>query len=262
MSNVFISYNRQDETVVRALADDIRALGHTAWFDQELSGGQVWWDRILSSVRDCDVFVFALAPGSLQSTACTREYNYAADLGKAILPVLVAEGVSTNLLPPALSRIQLVDYRQQHRSSALALARAIAIIPPSEHLPDPLPSPPETPLSYLGSLSERIENTTSLSYEMQSALVLDLRKGLRDPEVTNDARTLLERLRKRRDLFATIADEIDELLRSKGEASSGILRPPLQQSKLASMASSNEQPSGETATLRSESKTEKEDHHK
>src|SRR5262249_4599908 len=169
----------------------------------------VWWDRILSSVRDCEVFVFALAPGSLQSTACTREYSYAADLGKAILPVLVADGVSTKLLPPALSRIQIVDYRQPNRSSALALARAIAIIPPSEHLPDPLPSPPEIPISYLGSLAQRIETSTSLSYEMQSALLVDLRKGLHDPEVVIDAGTLLERLRKRRDLFATIADEID-----------------------------------------------------
>jgi formylglycine-generating enzyme required for sulfatase activity len=231
MSNIFISYSRRDETVVKALAEDIRALGHIVWFDQELSGGQVWWDRILSSVRDCDVFVFALAPGSLQSTACTREYSYAVALAKAILPVLVAEGVSTKLLPPALSRIHIADYRHQNRSSALALARAISAIPPSEQLPDPLPSPPEIPISYLGSLSERIETKNSLSYEMQSALVVDLRKGLRDPEVSDDAATLLEKLRKRPDLFATIADEIDDLLRSKRVASSGTLSPSLQQSE-------------------------------
>lgn len=74
---------------------------------------------------------------------------------------------------------------------------------------------------------------------MQSALVVDLRKGVRDPEVTDDAGTLPEKLRKRRALFATIADEIDELLRSKREAASGSLRPSLQQSELSRMASSS-----------------------
>jgi hypothetical protein len=46
--------------------------------------------------------------------------------------------------------------------------------------------------------------------------VSDLRRTLRDPESAAETRDLLTRLRKRRDLFATIADEIDELLdRSK-----------------------------------------------
>ncbi len=95
MVNIFISYSRKSETAVRALADDIEALGHEVWFDQDVSGGQAWWDQILASIRTCDVFVFALAPDSLNSKACEREYSYAADLGKPILPVLVADGVST-----------------------------------------------------------------------------------------------------------------------------------------------------------------------
>ena len=82
MTKVFISYNRESETVVRALADDIEAIGHTVWFDQGLSGGKEWWDQILASVSDCDVFVFVLDSESLDSTACKREYGYAADLGK------------------------------------------------------------------------------------------------------------------------------------------------------------------------------------
>ena len=90
MANIFISYNRQSETVVRTLSEDIEALGHTVWFDQELSGGKEWWDQILASVRDCDVFVFVLDPESLESKACKLEYGYAADLDKSILPVLVS----------------------------------------------------------------------------------------------------------------------------------------------------------------------------
>jgi hypothetical protein len=212
MANVFVSYSRQSKEVATTLASDIEALGHTVWLDQELSGGQVWWDQILATVRRCDVFVFVLDPVSLNSTACKREYGYAADLGKPILPVLVSDGISINLLPPALSQIQFIDYRRPDRDSALRLARAFTVIPPFKPLPDPLPPPPEVPVSYLGGLAEQVETTATLSYQQQSTLVVDLRRGLRDSQTTHDTRTLLKRLRKRHDLFATIADEIDELL--------------------------------------------------
>jgi hypothetical protein len=213
MPNVFISYSRENMAIAEAIANDIRALGHNAWFDQELTGGQAWWDQILTSVRNCDVFVFVLTPQSLSSTACMREYGYAATLRKPIMPILVADGVSTNLLPPALSQIQFIDWRNQNRSSALRLARALATISPPGPLPDPLPKPPDVPISYLGGLTEQIETHSVLSYEQQSALVVDLKRGLRDPETVADSQALLARLRRRRDLLATIAEEIDELLK-------------------------------------------------
>jgi hypothetical protein len=214
MSKIFISYCHESEAIVGTLAEDIEELGHEAWFDHGLSGGQAWWDQILGNIRKCDVFVFVLVPEALSSTACTREYNYAADLGKPILPIMVAEEVSANLLPPSLSKIQYVDYRKRDRDSALHLARAFSKVPPPEPLPEPLPDPPEVPLSYLGGLTEQIGAKVTLSYEEQSALVVDLKTSLRDPETAKDARTLLERLRKRRDLLASVATEIDEALAS------------------------------------------------
>jgi TIR domain len=196
------------------LAEDIEALGHIVWFDKELRDGQTWWDQILTKVRNCDVFIFALDPMALSSTACKREYGYAADLGKPILPVLAAEGVSTSLLPPALSQIQFVDYRKQDRDAFHRLARAIKTLPPAKPFPEPLPLPPEVPISYLGRLAEQIETTPTLSFEQQSGLVADLKNSLRDPEIADDAYALLAKLRRRRDLFATIAEEIDELVRN------------------------------------------------
>ena len=220
MPKIFISYSRQSEAMARNLVNDIESLGSTVWFDQELSGGQAWWDHILAMIRDCDVFVFLLDSNALNSTACKQEFGYADDLGKPILPVLVAEGVSTNLLPPELSRLQFVDYRKHDRNTAFSLARALASIPPAKPLPNPLPSPPEAPVSYLGNLTRKIDTASALSYEEQSALMVDLRRSLRDPEAGNDARTLLKKLRNRRDLFAAIAEEIDDSLGSPRQASS------------------------------------------
>ena len=55
MANIFISYNRDSKSIAKTLIEDIQKLGHTVWFDQKLSGGQVWWDKILESIRECDV---------------------------------------------------------------------------------------------------------------------------------------------------------------------------------------------------------------
>lgn len=217
MASIFISYNRKSAFIAKALAEDIEAIGHVAWYDNDLSGGQAWWDQILAKVRTCDIFVFVLDMQALNSTACIREYVYADQLGKPILPILGTEGVSLNLLPAALSKIQFVDYRIPDRNAAFKLARALSAIPTAQPLPTPLPAPPEVPLSYLGGLSSKVDTASTLTYEEQSALVLDLKSGLADNESVDDTRILLKRLRKRRDLYVPIADNIDELLsRSEG----------------------------------------------
>ena len=84
-------------------------------------------------------------------------------------------------------------------------------------MPDPLPTPPAAPLSYLGRITEQIDSAASLDHKEQSALVSELRRGARDPETAADARKLLERMRKRDDLLARIGDEIDELLEEARE---------------------------------------------
>jgi hypothetical protein len=229
MASIFISYDRDSRPIAITLAADVESLGHTAWFDQEISGGISWWDQILAQVRECDVFLFVLNPETLESVACKSEYLYAADLGKAILPVLVSDQVATDLLPPALSRIQFVDYRTADRDAAFRLARALNCIPPSQPLPEILPTPPLAPISYLGTLAERVDSP-SLSYEEQSVLLADLRVTLRDPGATDHIQKLLANLRKRRDLFATFADEIDDLIARSGKLKSdpvGVQQPDL-----------------------------------
>ena len=209
MLHVFISYSAQRRDLVKTLAEDIRALGHEVWFDQELVGGHVWWERILTEISNCDLLVFALAPEAMDSTPCRLEYSYAFSLGKTILPVLVAEGVSFDVLPAALSNVQYVDYRRADKQSAFALNKSFNSLPASKPLPDQLPSPPTLPVSFLGSLKEQIEASETLSFHEQTALVVKLKDRLRDHEQANEVRRLLARLRQRDDLFSKVAEEID-----------------------------------------------------
>ena len=220
MSNIFFSYTRQNENIIGPLVRDISSLGHRVWFDQELTGGQDWWDRVLSELRDCDCFAFGLSPESLESYACKLEYTYAADLGKPIIPILLTEGVSVNFLPEALSKIQFVDYKLQDNQAAFALVKALQNLPPPQPLPDPLPEPPLVPVSYLSTLKDQIDTRETLSFEQQSALVLDLKARLRNYEEADDVRRLLGLLRKRDDLLARVAGEIDAVLTAPAVESS------------------------------------------
>ncbi len=214
MAKIFVSYNRQDASIAHSLVTDLDALGHEPWVDKELSGGQRWWDQILQTIRKCDIFVFVLGPESLNSVACKREYSYAASLGKPVLPVLISDQVSTHLLPTALSQIQFVEYLNADREAAFRLARALNKVPPPKPLPDPLPDPPDVPVSYLGSLIDVIDGPNPLTFEKQSSLVFDLKRVAKeDPESRKDVVVLLRKIRKRRELTAIVAEEIDELVR-------------------------------------------------
>ena len=63
--DVFLSYARDDADAVGQLHRRRRTSPPLAWFDRELSGGQVWWDEILTQIRSCSLFVIALSPASV-----------------------------------------------------------------------------------------------------------------------------------------------------------------------------------------------------
>ena len=213
MSKVFISYDRTSKPLVLTLVKDLEDLGHTVWFDDDLSGGQEWWDHILDKIRDCEVFLFALAPRALKSVACTREFDYADKLGKPIIPVLVRKDVQLDLLPEALSRIQHVDFlNPKDRKALAAVGRALTIVTPATSLPEDLPEPPEMPVSYVAELAKRARQST-LSSEEQSSLLADIETILDDKAYVKDAREILRELKNRSDLLPDPEKGIAELLR-------------------------------------------------
>jgi hypothetical protein len=221
MQGVFLSYARVDANRASQLAEDIRALGFNFWIDKELSGGQMWWDEILSQIRQCDILVFSVSDASCRSQACMRELSYAESLGKTVIPVLVDDGVAMGALPPNLGKRQLVEFLDEERGSALRLARSLRNAQTSRPLPSPLPEPPEVPLSYLGKIA-LVLNQESLSLQEQSQILLDLKEGLNDKSTHQDALQILQRLARRRDLFALVSKEVDRLLASQDSLESDI----------------------------------------
>lgn len=211
MTTTFVCYSRQLQDDVINLTTALKGLEHDIWFDQVLKGGQTWWDEILNNIRRCDVFIVALSPATLESPACNREWNYAASLGKPILPVVLTEGVSNNLLPPVLSKIQYIDYRKQDTQAAFSLIKALGALPVPQTLPEPLPDSPPVPLSYLADLKERIESDISLNFEEQSAITLELQEATQKEKNREDILTLIDIFCERDDLLARIEKRIKVL---------------------------------------------------
>ncbi|HEV2762309.1 MAG TPA: TIR domain-containing protein [Pyrinomonadaceae bacterium] len=214
MRRVFVSYSRNNLDVVKQLIEDLQAVGVDTWYDQTLTGGQRWWDNILANIRECEIFVFALSPESWDSEACKSELCYVAQLGKPIVPVLVAEGININLLAPPLNEIQVTDYRRRDKGAALALFKSINSAPAAAPLPDPLPAPPLVPVSYLSTLKERIDSTEPLSSQEQITLFFELEEEMQEGRSPTEIRDLLLRLKRRDDLLAKIANKIDAALKS------------------------------------------------
>lgn len=223
--NLFMSYSSQDRSLAQALAEDLRGVGHVVWYDQDLTGGQVWWDQILNQIRTCDLFVFALTPRSLVSVPCRVEFSYAHDLNKRILPVLVANSIDFKQLPPALQAIQFVDYRQQDRTALMGLIKALSHLPPAQPLPLPLPAPPDMPVSPVGEIRGLVTDPAPLAFADQAGVLMRIKGLLASPDSAEDARDLLDLLRARHDLFAEIEHEIAAQAVTAANGGSGAAAP-------------------------------------
>jgi len=145
MCKIFISYSSSNEVIAKTISIDIKGLGNTVWFDEDLAGGEAWWSKILDEIRKCDIFIFLLSSESSKSKACLLELEYSTKLGKTQIPVQISGDVKDGEIPTALRRLQILDHIKSDRAAAIRLAKAINLAQPSKPLPDPLPSPPEAP---------------------------------------------------------------------------------------------------------------------
>jgi hypothetical protein len=207
---IFISYARSDRTPALRLHDDLERGGHTAWLDEELEGGEIWWSQILSRIEQCDLFVLGLTPGAIGSRACRAELSYAVALNRRVLPVRLAD-VNEQLAPEPLPSLQVIDYRDRSPENVIQLLRAVGAAEGARPLPDPLPEPPAAPIAAISGVQELLA-AESLSYSQQLDLVRELRQRMENPDEEEIAVALLGRLRSRPDVVESIGQDVTALL--------------------------------------------------
>jgi hypothetical protein len=190
---IFLSYSRSDEDVIKQLVRGLQVLDKPVWFDLELTGGEVWWDKILEKIRTCDVFVFGLSDESLRSKACMVEFNYAMALGKPIVPVQVGS-VEMDLANP-VGRLQVVAYRHDDAVAGFEMVAAVhAAEQRTRPLPDPLPPEPQIPYAYLRALASQID-MDELGQSTQIVVLEQLRRAIRDEDSEKIRRQVFDMLR-------------------------------------------------------------------
>ncbi|MBV8789930.1 MAG: sensor domain-containing protein [Mycobacterium sp.] len=211
---LFISYSSQDRSTVDALTNALRKGQQQVWFDQELGGGESWWNKILEQVRSCDVFIVALSNNWLQSKPSQAELRYAQALNRPILPVRIGDIDSMRVNP--LAALQIIDYREPSVDAGIQLVTAVhALQSKPVPLPEPLPEEPPVPFGYITRLGNTLAEK-ELSPQQQTQLLIELRSGLDedgdDPSARSDIAQLLRMLRLRHDITYRNRTEIDNVL--------------------------------------------------
>lgn len=82
MSEVFISYKREDAAAARILADALKISGYSVWFDEELTSGDAYRHVIRSVIDYCTAVVVIWSKQSVLSEFVLDEAAHAKKQGK------------------------------------------------------------------------------------------------------------------------------------------------------------------------------------
>ncbi len=109
---IFVSYARSDGKEIaaelrRRLQDDH---GFPLWQDlADLEGGRDWWLQITDAIDHVEFLVLVMTPAALGSEYVRREWRYARQQGKCVIPVIGAKGIDFDSLPGWMRRAHFVD---------------------------------------------------------------------------------------------------------------------------------------------------------
>lgn len=108
MKQVFFSYSRKDLGFVEKLAEDLQQAGYDVWYDlSDIEGGDRWASEIQNAIDNCDVCITVISPNSIVSEWVEKEFLYASNEGKRIIPIMH----EWTDLPLWLMNIHYIDVR-------------------------------------------------------------------------------------------------------------------------------------------------------
>lgn len=111
MADVFISYAREDQAVVRRLHERLVARGREPWVDWEgIEPSDKWLESIREAIDHADAVVFVLSTHSLASAVCRLELDHAVAQHKRLIPVVAGE-LGDNTVPDALAELNWIFAR-------------------------------------------------------------------------------------------------------------------------------------------------------
>lgn len=91
--DAFISYSRRNIEAVEVIHSALQAQGLRVWMDrQDIPPTVDWWNQIQHGIRSSHNIVFCVSPDSMASPICHQELDYARQLGRYLIAVIIIEG--------------------------------------------------------------------------------------------------------------------------------------------------------------------------
>jgi hypothetical protein len=125
MSNlqVFISYSKGDADWARSFAGALKQRGVRVWLDQfQIAAGEPLRDALETGLRESDVFVALIDPGSTLKPNFFFELGAAIGMGKRVVPIVPRELESSTLPLELRSRRYLIKGSPEDTAEELAEA--------------------------------------------------------------------------------------------------------------------------------------------
>jgi hypothetical protein len=112
MSDLFISYAREDKEFVSRLHDALEKRERNIWVDWEgIPPTAEWLAEIYGAIDASEAFVFVLTPDSVASEVCGTELQHAIEQNKRLIP-LVFRDADSQLIPDSLRELNWIFIRE------------------------------------------------------------------------------------------------------------------------------------------------------
>lgn len=110
--HVFLSYSRQDTTIMEQVRDDLRAVGLRVWTGENIEPGSITWKpAIETALKDAGCLVAILSPDAAESPWVLEELDTAESLDMKIFLILT-RGDRHRAIPASYLSHPCVDIRQ------------------------------------------------------------------------------------------------------------------------------------------------------
>ncbi|TAD98952.1 MAG: TIR domain-containing protein [Bacteroidetes bacterium] len=110
MTEAFIAYSENDLEIQSKIVHAITQKGITTWLDtRDIKKGARLSDAIYQGIEQADNFLFFTSQNSISDQTCLTELDYAVELNKRIIPILIGN-VNKQDLPKNLQSLQFIDF--------------------------------------------------------------------------------------------------------------------------------------------------------
>lgn len=124
--HAFISYASSDRGSAAGIAEIVRRLGYSVWWDQEIAGGERWNDEISRQLGAAFLVISVNSMNAAASKWVKREISVADKLEKLILPINIESTLPPNDLTVFFNNVQPIERQADDFVDRLRLSLARA----------------------------------------------------------------------------------------------------------------------------------------